>query len=122
MARQEDDDYRAVPSSDRGNDGYADRGMLGSYTPSREPFRSPSDVKFEAGYGASVADLERGYCAPDISEDPAYELQNYKYRLSAPKVSDLQEKGLGVPDDWAFQDKNRRARGFLTRPRTPIDR
>jgi hypothetical protein len=114
--------YRPVPESDKGNAGYRDRGGLGSYTPSREPYRNPSDVKMFAGYGASEEDLQRGYCEPAIREDPAYDLDNYKDRSSQPMSSDIDEGGDAMADDYAFRRLNERSRGFLTRPRIPTDR
>lgn len=114
-------DYRPVPSSDDGET-YRDRGMLGFY--SREkPFDCPSEVRFEAGYGASVADLKRGWNEPLITEHPAYQLSNYKDRSSQPMESDVTPGNVDMmEDDWAFRNRNRKSRGFLPRPRLPIER
>lgn len=115
--------YRAVPASDKGV-GYSDKGMLGTYqTNDGEPWAPPVGVDYMPGYGADEADLKRGWVTADISENPAYDLQNYKERSSAPRVPD-DEPGEANPmaDDWAFRDRNRRAQGFLTRPRIPTER
>jgi hypothetical protein len=120
---EERSDYRAVPNSDKGNAGYRDRGMLGSYSPSEDPFRTPGDVRFEAGFGADQADLERGWCDPLITSDPAYELNNYKERSSLPLEPDLNfGNQYAMNDDFDFRNRNRRSKGFLTRPRVPTER
>jgi hypothetical protein len=116
------EDYRPVPDSDT-DAGYRDRGMLGSYRTSAEPFANPPGVKMFTGYGATMEDLERGYCKPLITDDPAYQLDNYKHRSSQPSLSDIDEGGAtATSDDFAFRRKNERARGFLTRPHIPTDR
>ena len=115
-------DFHPVPDSDRGNAAYSDRGMLGSYRPPGDAFDSPSDVRRSTGYGATEADLDRGYQRPAIRDDPAYDLDNYKTRSTLPRMSDEDEGGDAMNDDYAFRRKNERARGFLTRPRTPTDR
>lgn len=116
-------DYRPVPSSDDGET-YRDRGMLGFYqTNGGKPYSSPSDVKRFTGYGATEADLERGWSNPLITEHPAYQLSNYKDRSSMPKESDVTPGNVEMmEDDWAFRDRNRKSRGFLTRPRIPTER
>lgn len=115
-------DFRAVPASDEGNEDYRDRGMLGSFTQS-EPFRNPAEVRFATGYGADEADLERGYCAPDVGREPAYDKANYELRSTQPRTS---SESFGntdtMPDDWQFRSRNQRSRGFLTRPRIPTER
>ena len=117
-------DFRSVPRSDEGNEGYRDRGMLGGYaTNEGRPWRNPADVVMFDGYGADHADLERGYCEPGIRQDPAYDLANYKDRSSQPKVSDLGPGDVMIErDDWDFRNRNRRSEGFLTRPRIPVER
>lgn len=116
-------DFRAVPASDKGNEDYRDRGMIGSYTPSEEPFRNPSDVRFFDGYGADAEDLERGYCVPDVDREPAYAKANYEMRSTLPRVHSQDFGNTDtVPDDWQFRSRNQRARGFLTRPRLPTER
>lgn len=114
--------FRPVPESDRGNATYADRGMLGSYTPQSEPYRTPADVRFAVGYGMTEEDAQRGYQRAVIRDDPAYDLDNYKDRSTLPKLSDEDEGGDSMNDDWAFRRRNERSRGFLTRPRPPTDR
>jgi hypothetical protein len=117
------DDFRNVPASDKGNDGYRDRGMLGNYAPSAEPFPAPPDVRFFAGYGASEADIARGYCQPLVTEDPAYALQNYKQRSTQPRESNLNAGETDtMNDDWEFRRRNTKSRGFLTRPHIPTER
>lgn len=117
-------DYRPVPSSDRGNDGYHDRGQLGSYaTNDGEPWGKLSGAKYETGYGCDMADVARGYSAPGVTQDPAYDLANYKDRYSEPKVSDLVGSDSdGVSSDWEFRSRNRRSQGFLTRSRYDTNR
>jgi hypothetical protein len=119
---ENEDDFHPVPASDRGNATYSDHGMLGTYEVNPEPFRDPPDVKHFTGYGATEADLQRGYQVPTIRDCPAYDLDNYKYRSSQPMLSDLDEGGDAMNDDYAFRRKNERSRGFLTRPRPPTDR
>lgn len=116
-------DFRDVPLSDTG-DGYHDRGALGSYAPrEHEQWAVPADVRYMAGFGASIEDLHRGFIEPSIREDPAYDKANYKERFSLPKSAD---EGPGnnqvMEDDWEFRTRNRRARGFLTRPYIPTER
>jgi hypothetical protein len=119
----EQDDYRPVPDSDRGNDGYRDRGMLGGYSPAEKPFDCPQDVRFDAGYGADVDDLERGWCEPLITESPAYQLADYKFRSTLPRQTDVNNGDQeAMDDDFEFRNRNRRSKGFLTRPHVPVDR
>ena len=115
-------DYRAVPDSDRG-EGYGDRGMLGSYTPERDAYSDPAEVKHYAGFGASLSDIGRGYCDPGIREAPAYDLANYKDRSTQPKLPD-EDNGnrQSNADDWEFRGRATRSRGFFTRPRIPTER
>lgn len=119
---EDETDYHPVPASDRGNATYRDRGMLGSYTPRDTPRDDPRDVRHFTGYGATEADLNRGYQVPAIRDDPAYDLDNYKDRSSQPMLSDEDEGGDAMNDDYAFRRRNERSRGFLTRPRIPTDR
>jgi len=115
-------DYRAVPASDTGET-YTDRGQLGGYSPSAEPYAPPDGVKFYAGFGATEADLRRGYSEPLITNDPAYELANYKDRYSDPMVSDVSNGDTeGMNDVYEFRQRNRQSRGLLARPRIPRDR
>jgi hypothetical protein len=118
MPEEDEDrsDYRPVPASDRGNDGYHDRGMLGTYqTNDGEPFAPPADVRFETGYGATMGDLKRGYCDPGIHEDAAYDFEAYQNRATE-AVRDTDDY------DWSFRNRNRRSGGFLKRPRLPTER
>jgi hypothetical protein len=121
---EEESDYRPVPRSDRGNDGYRDRGQLGNYaTNDGKPWPNPDGVRVFAGYGADDADLERGWCEPLITENPAYQLENYKERSSLPRESDVTPGNVEAePDDFEFRMRNRRTEGFLTRPRIPTER
>jgi hypothetical protein len=114
-------DFRDVPLSDTG-DGYHDRGALGSYGQDR-PWEVPNDVRYMAGFGASVEDLQRGFIDPTIREDPAYDKANYQERSSLPMEPDEDFNNTGVMDqDWEFRTRNRRSRGFLTRPYIPTER
>lgn len=114
-------DYRPVPDSDTG-EAYRDRGMLGFYH-REEPWDTPAEVRFEAGFGATEADLKRGWCEPLITEHPAYQLANYKDRSSMPRESDVTPGNVEMmEDDWSFRNRNRKSRGFLTRPRIPTER
>jgi hypothetical protein len=115
-------DYRPVPASDRGNAAYTDRGKLGSFRSHEGPFPSPSDVRRFTGYGADMSDLDRGYQVPTIGEVPAYDLDNYVDRSTLPRLSDQDEGGDAMDNDYAFRRRNERSRGFLTRPRIPTDR
>lgn len=115
-------DFRPVPESDIGNAAYTDHGLLGSYTPSSQPYGDPTDVRHFTGFGATEADLNRGYQVPAIRDDPAYDLDNYKMRSTLPRLSDEDEGGDAMSDDYAFRRKNERSQGFLTRPRPPTDR
>ena len=118
-------DYVPVPASDTGNPGYADRGMLGFYQNGAEAFHDPAGVKHFTGYGADEADMDRGYKQVRISDNPAYQLEDYKYRSTDPKLSDIDEGGDGddsMPSDYEFRRRNRKSRGFLTRPHMPTDR
>ena len=105
-------DFRDVPASDDG--GYNDRGALGSYAPTEEPFRYPADVRFETGYGASQADLNRGYCAIERSGDPAYSEDGYQNRWTLPEQTERRNAD--------FPYRNERSKGFLPRPRIPTER
>lgn len=114
-------DYRPVPASDTGET-YRDRGALGFYH-REEPWETPREVRFEAGHGASMADLERGWSDPLITENPAYQLSNYKDRSSQPMESDVTPGNVEMmEDDWSFRERNRKSQGFLTRPRIPTER
>jgi hypothetical protein len=120
---EERDDYRPVPESDRDSI-YGDRGMLGGYCPSEQPFSPPDDVRFEAGYGADVEDLKRGYCKPLVTRNPAYQMENYKDRASLPSVPGDVGQGNqeAMESDFEFRNRNRRSKGFLVRPHIARDR
>ena len=47
--------------------------------------------------------LERGWCDPLITNNPAYELENYQERSSQPKVSDISK---GSADAVPILDRN----------------
>lgn len=76
----EEDTYREVPASDRGNEGYGDRGMMGTYQTSRRAFRDPDGVAHYSGYGCTEAEYERGYAKPELREDPDYDFKSRKQR------------------------------------------
>ena len=117
-------DFRRVPDSDRGNDGYHDQGALGGYgSNDGRPFDAPADVKFATGYGASEAEMKQGYSNPGINEHPAYDKVNYSSRRSQPRAADEDQGNTAVlPSDWEFQSRNNRAKGFLVRRRNPTER
>ena len=116
-------DFRNVPASDRGNADYSDQGLLGNYSPDLEPYRDPPDVRHFAGYGATEADLNRGYVEPTIREQPAYDLSDYKSRWTQPREAfDDQGQTDITESHWDFRSRNQKSRGFLTRPRIPTER
>ena len=115
-------DYRPMPKSDTGAT-YVDQGMLGWYSPDTKPFEPPPGVKWFEGYGATVEDLKRGYSEPRVTNHPAYDLANYKDRMSSPDFSDVEKGDVeAVPSDIEFRGRHRQSRGLLTRPRIPKDR
>jgi hypothetical protein len=117
--------------ADKGNKSYDDKGMLGSYCTRDSQFPNPAGVKTFTGYGADKADLERGFCKPTIRELPAYDKVNYADRSTEPRLPDEEDEDSGVAgflgfgamrQDFEFREKERRAKGFLTRPKIPTDR
>ena len=121
---EERGDFRNVPETDCGNLDYSDRGKFGSYASNYgRPFLDPPTVRHFTGYGATTADLDRGYVVPGINEDPAYDKANYQLRSTDPKHPDEQPGDTdSMERDWEFRRRNQRARGFLTRPRIPTER
>lgn len=118
-------DFRNVPSTDRGNDGYHDQGQLGGFeTNDGQPFMPNPETVFFDGYGATQEDLKRGFCDPGIQEDPAYIKENYADRSSRPKVAGDENYGNTgwMNKDLEFQNRNTRSKGFLTRKRLPTER
>ena len=117
----EPEDYRAPRGRDTGR--YDAEGMLGSYSPTSEPFPSPDGVRRFTGFGADEGTLERGYAKVSIREDPAYDKVNYEDRWTVPKNPN---EDMGETDvmraDWEFRGRGQRSRGFLTRPRVPTER
>lgn len=112
-------DYRPTPSGD-GEKPYGDQGQLGGYRPSD---REDINIRRFAGYGATEADLERGYNVPSVREDPAYDLPNYKLRSSIPRDPNEDDGNTDVMRrDWEFRERNQKSRGFLTRPRFATER
>jgi hypothetical protein len=122
-ANKDVSDFRRVPASDTG-EGYDDQGQLGGFeTNEGRPFDPPSDVQFMAGFGATEADLKRGYVVPGIKEDPAYDKINYADRSSRPKKVDEDVGNTsGLPKDYEFQSRNNTSKGFLVRKRLPTER
>jgi hypothetical protein len=133
---REVDDFRNVPRSDRGNRGYKDRGQLGGYQTDAEQFPNPKGVvtaydggydpateRQRHGYGIDEADIVRGFCKPELTEDAAYDKENYTNRSTVPRHPDEdQDNADRLRRDWEFRSRNREARGFLTRPRIPSER
>lgn len=121
---RDESDWRPVPSTDRGNAAYTDRGEMGGYeTNGGRPFDPPADVRWFTGYGADEAVLKRGWCEPLITEHPGYERSNYQDRYSQPRVSDVTKGNVeALTDDLEFRNRNRRSKGFLTHGRIPRER
>lgn len=91
-------------------------------SPREKPFAQPSDVENFAGFGATDEDLQRGFLATPITNDPKYDKANYVDRSSVPNTSDNDEGGSPVLEDFQFRMKDRVSNGFLTRPRIPTER
>jgi hypothetical protein len=110
------DNFRGTPASDRGNATYTDRGQLGSYAPTNEPYRPTADVQFGSGYGCTEDDAHRGYADVSIRDVPEYGFDNYRDRWTMPK-----ERAVDDSEDWPgqsdmdFRMRSLRSRGFLTR-------
>jgi hypothetical protein len=117
-------DFRQVPKSDRGNASYRDMGKRGTFaTNGGDQFADPVGLKRFAGYGADVAALAQGYVSCNPNEDPAYDKINYESRSTIPKnVNEDFENTDMMPSDFEFRGRNRRSRGFLTRPHLPTER
>lgn len=112
------DDFRQVPRSDTPEASYQNRGQLGGYAPSNEPYPPPDDVKFGSGFGFEESDARRGYIVPNMREQPAYDLDNYKDRSTLPRVDDPEtDPGFSDEKEWEFRARGMRSRGFLTRSR-----
>jgi hypothetical protein len=116
-------DFRRVPASDTG-EGYDDQGQLGGFeTNDGRPFDPPAGVLFEPGFGATEADLKRGFIKPGIKEHPAYDKVNYSDRSSRHmKVDEDVGNTSGLPKDYEFQSRNTTSKGFLVRKRLPTER
>jgi hypothetical protein len=116
-------DFRDVPSSDKGDE-YDDQGQLGGFETNRgEPFMPSPETQFFAGFGATEADLKRGFIKPGINEHPAYDKVNYSDRWSRPKKVDEDVGNTsGLPKDYEFQGRNNTSKGFLVRKRLPTER
>jgi hypothetical protein len=121
---EERSDFREVPSTDRGNASYHDRGRFGTWAPSNEEgFRLPENVRRFEGYGCSEDDYERGYIPNVVHEDPAYDPGNYKNRWTIPKTPDEDDQpSTAGNDDLRFRAKNEMSRGMFNRPKIPTDR
>lgn len=115
------------------NEGYETAGQLGSYqTNDGEQWQDPSGAKFFTGFGIDddPATIARGYLDPHVRENPAYDLVNYKERWTEEKVPDEEDSagGMGfgrfgaMKDDFEFRQKERKSKGFFTRPHIPTDR
>lgn len=104
------------------HDKYDTEPTLGSFRTSDKQFPNPEGIHIFEGFGANAKDLEKGWIDPLLDDKPEYDPQNYLYRWSEPKVSDLVEDGPGVSRDFEFRNKDRVSKGFLTRPRIPTER
>lgn len=115
------DDYRVGATGI--NDKYDALGTIGSTYHDPEYYRSPSDVKYFAGFGADVEELDRGYLNIGTRELPNYDKANYNLRYTEPSMQDENFANTGVlPEDIEFRMKDRVSKGFLTRPRIPTER
>ncbi|HMA00032.1 MAG TPA: hypothetical protein VKP66_18985, partial [Steroidobacteraceae bacterium] len=84
---------------------------------------NPAIERQAHGFGIEDADVIRGYCDPGITEDPAYDKENYSERSTQPRHPDEDlDNADRLKRDWEFRSRNREARGFLTRPRIPTER
>lgn len=89
--------------------------------PREKPFPTPSEVKMESGFGASQADLRRGFLEPDVQELPKYDKENYEDRATLPR-SPEKDDAQSFPEDMDFRMKGRETPGLLRRPRIPTER
>lgn len=116
-------DFRPVTDKHACDDAYSHRGGFGTYQSAEEDFPTPAGVKRECGWGATPADLERGFIKPHISQDPAYEASNYYGRSSVPSLFDDDENNAADRvQSQNFRNKNRVSKGFLERNRYSRDR
>lgn len=105
------------------NDKYNTKANLGTYRTSDEQFPDPEGMVYFTGFGANSADCERGFCEPDIKELPDYDKANYHDRYSQPRLPDEDQGNRDfLMQDMEFRMKERETKGFLTRPRIPIER
>jgi hypothetical protein len=105
------------------NPKYDPKGTLKSYMGDPNQFPNPEGVKLYEGFGADASDLVRGYCDPGIAELPDYDKVNYQERWVEPS-SPTEGPGdtMSLPEDYEFRMRERKSRGFLTRPRIPTER
>lgn len=102
---------------------YDDKGSLGSYRTSAGQFPNPEGLKTFPGYGADKADLERGFCAPEIRNLPEYDKVNYEDRYTAPPNNTSGYLDMFEPSpEYEFRQKDRETKGLFTRPRIPTER
>lgn len=93
-------------------------GILPNYKePEAQPFPKPKDVTFDAGYGATTDDLQRGYLDPNIKQLPEYDKDNYA-NMYGQEPRAIKEDTA----DFEFRNRDRESKGFLTRPRIPTER
>lgn len=101
-------------------------GYNGNETPAQageSPFPAPAEVKFEAGYGADIDDLKRGYLSSDIKELPKYDKVNYNDRWTRPRMPDEDAPSTEeTVNNFEFVEKSARTKGIFTRPRIPQER
>lgn len=104
-------------------DKYDDKGRLGSYCTSATQFPNPEGMKVFSGYGASDADLERGFCKVAARELPDYDRANYVDRYSLPSEPDEDsDLGMSLPKDYEFRQKELHTKGMFMRQRYPRER
>lgn len=115
------EDYRVGMSGI--NSGYSQPGLLGHQYADPEPYKSPPNVKYFAGFGATEQDLDLGYLKKETRELPDYDKANYNERYTEASKPDENFANTGVlPEDVEFRNKERVSKGFLTRPRIPTER
>ncbi len=75
--------------------------------------RLGASAPIDVGFGATKADMERGYCVPDISGDPKYEMVDRgQATLAGQPTDNIWPEGAR---DWDDMHRRRYSGGFLDR-------